>query len=230
MKTKITLLLFLVLSVAVSHAQTEYKLRQLMDFLNTKMTREEWNKNPDQSNFKGSPYLEDDFTEGTVYTVQKDKYVDVPMRYNIYNDDVEFKNTSGKVLAIAKPDEIEKVEIGNHQLFYIPYVITKKVKQGYLELVEGGNASLFIKHSVIFKDAEAPGAYKEAEPAQFVTMADEFYIRIGEEAAEMITNKKDLIEIFADHKNEIETYIKKHKIKTNKVDSLSELVKYYNSL
>lgn len=232
MKTKITLLLSLMLTINISHAQqTEYKLRELMDFLHTKsVTEGEWNKDLNQRNIKGSPYLENDFTNGTVYTVQKDKYVDVPMRYNIYNDEIEFKNTNGEVQAIATPEEIEKVVIGKYQLFYIPYIVSKKEKHGFFELVEGGNASLFIKPSVTFKNAEAPSAYKEAVPAQFVRKVDEYFIRVGKEPASLATNKKDLIESFPEHKDEIKAFIKKHKTRTNNVDSLSELVKYYNTL
>ncbi len=222
-------------TVFVSHAQTEYyDLRDLRDlgyFVQLKkIATGELHKELGLSDIKGSPYLDDNYINGTVYTVKKEKYVNVPMRYNIYTDEIEFKNSNGEVLAMDTPETIEKVEIGDHQFYYISYNLLKKVEHGYFELVDGGNASLFNRYEVILRKAEAPGAYKDAAPAQFVRKMDEYYIRVGNEPAALATNKKDLIEIFPDHKNEIAAFIKKHKTKTNKVDSLAELVKYFNSL
>lgn len=231
MKTKIMLFIVLALTSSIVYAQGIYELKQAMDFYGiNKLATGEWKDVLTQSDIEGSPYLDDNFINGTVYTVQKDKYVNVPMRYNIFNDEVEFKNSEGQVQAIATPEIIEKIEINNHQLFYIPYISSKKIKHGFFELVEEGNASLFTKQKIIFKDAETAGAYKKAAPAQFINNGDEYYIQVGKDAALLVTNKKDLINIFPDHIDKVKAFVKKHKTKTNKVDSLAELVKYYNSL
>ncbi len=231
MKTKIILFICLISTVVISHAQTVYQSKNLMEYIQSKrIASGEWNNELKRSDIKGSPYLDENFINGTIYTMQKEKYENVPMRYNIYSDDIEFKSFNGDALAIAAPETLEKVEIGNHQFYYIPYILSKKIEHGYFERIEGENASLFTRYEVIFKDAEAAGAYKDASPAQFVRKMDEYFIRVGDEPAAIITNKKDLIDIFPDHKNEVEVFIKKHKTKTNKVDSLAELVKYYNSL
>ena len=230
MKTKI--MFFLLLSVStVVQAQVNYEIRQGIEFfLTNKMNMGELKNDLNLSDIQGSPYLKDEFVNGSIYTVQNEEYVDVPMRYNVYNDEMEFKDANGEVKAIAAPEVLEKIEIGNQKLYYIPYWAAKKMKHGYFDLVTGGKASLFIKHKVIFKDAEEPGAYKEEVPARFIKDQDEYYIRIGKEAAVIVGNKKDLFEIFPDHKDNIEAFIKKNKIKTNKAESLLELVNYYNTM
>lgn len=230
MKTKIMFFVLLVLSATVS-AQSGYEIKSALDFYRiNNLTKGEWGSDMDQSEIEGSPYLEDDFVKGTIYTTQKERYIDVPMRYNIYNDEIEFKNSDGKILALAAPDLVEKIEIGKQSLFYMPYFLAKKMKRGFFELISDGKASLYIKHRVILQKPEKPAAYKEAVPAKFVKDKDEFYIRVGMEAAMEVGNKKDLVDIFPNNKDKIEAFIKKHKIKTNKAESLTELVNYYNSL
>ncbi len=212
-------------------AQTNYELRQAMDLFKTnKMLRGDSRGLLTENDIEGSPYLEDDFINGSVYTTSKTQYVDVPLRYNIYNDQLEFKSEDNTVQALAAPESIEKVEFGKYKMVYVPYSVTKKIRRGFFIVLEEGKASLYEKPNVIFKQPTEPGAYKEAEPARFVKSADEYYIRVGNSQAKLAGNKKDLIEIFPDHQKQIETFIKKHNVKSNKPETLKELVQYYNSL
>jgi hypothetical protein len=45
-----------------------------------------------------------------------------------------------------------------------------------------------------------------------------------------VSKPKDLLEVFSGHKDEVAAFIKKNKVKTNNVESLKELVQFYNSL
>jgi len=212
-------------------AQSNYELRQAMDLFKTnKMLRDDSRGLLSEKDFQGSPYLDDNFVKGSVYTTSKTEYVDVPLRYNIYNDQIEFKTGDNRVQALAVPESIEKIEFGNYKMVYIPYSISKKVRRGFFVTLAEGKASLYEKPRVTFKEATEAGAYKEAEPAKFVRNTDEYYIRVGENQAKLVGNKNDLLEVFPDHQKQLETFIKKNKIKPNKPESLKELVKYYNSL
>ena len=214
-----------------SLAQTNYELRQAMDLFKTnKMIGGDSKGLLTESDIKGSPYLEDNFVKGTVYTTTKAQYVDVPLRYNIFNDQIEFRAEDSSIQALATPEIVEKVEIGKYKMVYAPYSIAKKIKKGFFIVLEEGKASLYSKPNIIFKDATEPAPYKEAEPAKFIRKSDEYYIQVGNSQAKMVGNKKDLYEIFPDNIKQIETFIKKQKIKTNDPESLKELVIYYNSL
>ena len=116
------------------------------------------------------------------------------------------------------------------ELCYIPYAVSKEIKRGYFIQLEKGKATLYNRPVVIFTEAEKAGAYQEAEPAKYVRISDEYYIRIGNDEAKSVSNKKDLIDAFPDNKNKTETFIKNNKVKSNKAEGLKELVNYYNSL
>lgn len=178
----------------------------------------------------GSPYLDEEFQTGSIYTTQKLQYVDIQLRYNIYNDNIEFKTPSGEIQALANPDVVEIAVFGNNQFVYSSYVEANKFKKGFLVVIEEGKASLFSKPVVAFKEATQPAAYKQPEPAKFVKKADEYYLRIGNEPAVSIKGKKDLIAVFPDNQKAIEDFIDKNKIKIGKPEGLKEVVRYYNSL
>jgi len=230
MKTYLLILVLFAGSLK-GYSQSVYELRGTMDlFRANKMASGDWMKSLSESEIEGSPYFNDEFLKGTVYTTSKTKYEDVDLRYNIYNNQLEFKTPDGQVQGLATPEIIEFVELGGYKFVYAPYYVSKKISQGFFQIIEEGKATLYSRAEVTFKKAEEPGAYKEAEPAKFVRKPDIYYIRVGKDAAVRISRKKDLLEVFPDFKKEIAAFIKKNKVKPNKTDKLKELVQYYNSL
>jgi hypothetical protein len=183
-----------------------------------------------EANINGTPFLNDEFIEGSIFTTSKTQYVDVPLRYNIYNDQIEFQLGEAPVQALAAPETIELIEYGDFVFEYAPYTNAKKIKRGFFIVKEKGNATLYSKPQVIFENAKKPAAYQDAVPARFLNRPDEYYIRVGKEPAMLIAKKKDLEEVFPDHKDEISGFIKKNKVKPNDQESLKELVQFYNSL
>ncbi len=233
MKKSIFYLIFILTLNGISYAQLPltYGVRKTMDLYETnKLTSGNGTHILTQNEIEGSPYLQDEFVSGSIYTIQKLMYIEILLRYNIYNDNLEFKLPSDEVQALSAPEIVEKAIIGDIQLNYSPFLRANKIRHGFLLLLEEGKASLFSKPVVAFKEATEPAAYKLAEPAKFVRKADEFYIRIGNEPAKLITGKKDLIESFQDNRDKVENYIDKNRIKTNKAEDLKKVVSFYNSL
>ena len=212
-------------------SQDIYQIREAMDFFRTnQLNNGDWKNTLTQNDIMGSPYLNDEFINGTIFTTSKFQYDDVPLRYNIYNDQIEFKTPQDEIQALAMPEIVESIEYGEYKMVYIPYSNSKKIRNGFFKVEIEGNASLYLKSEIAFKKAEEAGAYKEAESAKFVNKPNSFYIQVGHKQAIKVGNKKELVKIFPDHQNEITTFIKKNKIKTSKSEGLKILVEYYNSL
>lgn len=225
-------LLFSILLGFAFQSQAQYETRQAIDFYNsTKIARGELKTMLTENDIEGSPYLNDEFIEGTIYTTSQTKYVDVPLRYNIFNEQIEFKAGDGPVQALAAPETVEKVEFGDYKMVYAPYTLSRKIRRSFFrELESGDRAVLLARPQVLFEDAKEPAAYQEAEPPKFIRKSDDYYIRVGKEPAVMISRKKDLEEVFPNHKKEVRSFIKKNKVKPNKPERMAELVQYYNSL
>lgn len=232
MKYLYFLLLISCLMPLTTWAQSEYEIRQAIDLFNSNsIAKGDFKTMLSESDIEGSPYLNDEFIEGTVFTTSKTQYVGVPLRYNIYSDQIEFKAGDGTVLALAAPETVEKVQFGEYKMVYIPFTISKKIRRGFFrELETGDKAVLLARLQVIFEDAKEPAAYQEAEPPKFIRKSDDYFIRIEKEPAVLISRKKDLELVFPNHKKEVNSFIKKNKVKPNKPERLTELVQYYNSL
>ncbi|HPF51856.1 MAG TPA: hypothetical protein PK335_09800 [Draconibacterium sp.] len=229
---KFVIFLVLVLSSALfAKAQVDYTLRNAYEFYRSnRVATGEYRNVLTEKDIQGSPYLNDEFIKGSIYTLSKTQYADIPLRYNIYNDEIEFETEDKKVAALDAPEVVEKVTFGNYTMEYIPFEVAKKVKKGFFEILLKGKASLYARPDVEFHQAKAPQPYKDAEPAKFIRKADNYYLRFGMEPAVSCGNKKELVESFPEHKNEMEAFIKKNKINVKKEDELKKLVEYYNSL
>ncbi|KAF0237048.1 MAG: hypothetical protein FD181_2249 [Prolixibacteraceae bacterium] len=233
MKNYFLTFLFTVCLIGFSRAQLplSYDIREKMDFyLANKFIEREFKGVLSEGEIDGSPYLNREFENGSIYTVQRQQYNEIPLRYNIYNDNLEFKTPDNQIMDLAAPEIVEKAVLGNNVLTYAPYLMANKTKTGFFLILEAGKASLFAKPEVVFQKATEPAAYKDAVPAKFVKNPDEYYIRIGSEQAVIISSKKDLIAAFPDNRDKIESFISRNKIKTNKPEGLKEVVKYYNTL
>lgn len=230
---KITIvIIFLLFFTGLSFAQgtVDYQTQQTYDLFKRREFLSKTGNNLDLSQIEGSPYLNDEFENGTIYTTEKQQYVDVPLRYNIYNEQLEFKSPQGIIQALATPEILELAKFGDTQIAYQPYISGNKTKNGFFIVLSTGKASLYSKPEIAFKEATEPAAYKEAEPPKFLRKSDEYYLRFDSTPAKRIGNKKDLIAAFPDKQSEIKSYISKNKIKAGKAESLKKLVEYYNSL
>ena len=63
------------------------------------------------TNYEGSPYLSEDFVSGEVYDSKK-KFTGLLLRYNIFNDNIEFMQ-KGTTYALYAEPRIVKVLLGN---------------------------------------------------------------------------------------------------------------------
>lgn len=231
MKRYFTAIIFFLTAISFSYSQDIYQMHKAMDFFKINQLHSgKWESTLTENNIQGSPYLNDEFVNGTIFTTSKLQFVDVPLRYNIYNDQIEFKTPENEVQALATPEIVESVDFGNFKMVYVPFSNAKRIRHGFFKIELEGNASLYARSEITLKKATKAGAYEEAKPPKFINKLDTYYIRIGIEQAQKVGNKKELLEIFPDHHNKISTFIKKNKIKTNNPEKLKELVQFFNSL
>ncbi|MDN5199820.1 hypothetical protein QQ008_00560 [Fulvivirgaceae bacterium BMA10] len=178
---------------------------------------------------QGSPYLSKEFIRGEVHLKSKSKYKDVPLRYNIYNDDIEFEK-DGQVFALGSKIHIDQVVIGLDTFVYLTYLERETVKQRYFKSLVRGKASLLIKMNTIFKEKKASTGILLEQPAQFDRQQDVLFIKVDNKLAIRIPGKKKLSAIFEDKQELMAAFIKAEKLSTRNQLDLVKLVNYYNSL
>lgn len=184
----------------------------------------------EKSEIKGTPYENDQFVNGEIFTNAQQHFSDIPLRYNMNSNQMEFKRPEGDVYEISPAEMIDSILIGPSKYIYTAYKSGSKSLKGYFKVLAGGTPALLLKMSVILKAAEPAAPYKEPVPATFERKPDEFYLLLSAGEAVKLSGKKDLLEILTSHTNELEQFIKDNKVKFTRQEDLISLMKYYNSL
>ncbi|MBO3100228.1 hypothetical protein [Gelidibacter pelagius] len=232
MKRKFFILIILLIVSIQVKGQYNYNVIPTMDYFRiVEMTEKDLTIILSELDIEGSPYLEENFTNGTIYTTSKQKIIDIPVRYNIYSDNLEFKTPEAKILAISNPETLELIDFGKYKMEYISYVNKKQIKSSFFKIVEEGNATLYAKPEVFFQEEVKGDGIRPSRSAKFIPKSDLYYISIDNKPAVKIESKKDLINVLSDQQKEILLFLKENKVKNiTKDDQLQRIVKYYNSL
>lgn len=178
-----------------------------------------------EKDIKGSPYLNKDFIPATVYTNKNIHYTSIPLRYNIFNDVMEFRLPNDSVLAISNPNIIRKIEIGGQTFIYL---YTDMKNGGYYSLKVEGKAQLLSKYNVKFNDEVPAGAFQQEKPPSFQLRANSYFIKMKDNFPARISKKKDLKRIFGDRSAEMLSYFKYEKLNLHEEADLIQLVEYFN--
>jgi len=176
----------------------------------------------------GTPYLEDDFQEGTVVTV-KGVFSAVPMRYHVEGDYVEFRQKDVTYILDPSPS-VKKVSLPAAQLVVDHYDIKGASLYGYYVLLDSGKLTLLMKKKTMLHPAQAPKAIEtDGKPARYEKQGDEFFYKLNGGAVIEIVSVKKMLEALTDHRDEVKTFVSQEKISKKQRD-LVRLAEYYNQL
>jgi hypothetical protein len=176
----------------------------------------------------GSPYLNDEFTSGTIYFDKKFKIEKIPLRINLYNGDMEFKEKD-VTMAIAEPQRVDKVVMGEYTFIYIPE--NKKAKVGgFVRMWNPELPSIITKMEIDFKKKEPAKPYVEPLPDRFEKGHDKHFLLTSTHEIEKITSVKKLIQAIGEHESELSDFAKQEKVSSGNIEELVKLLEYYHSL
>jgi len=213
-------------------AQNQETISNPYNYINTYASDEvKYNTSVKNVSFKeiqGSPYLIDSFVVGSVYSNNNGQVQNIPIRYNIFTDNIEYIMGESSVLELKNPETVDKVEFGNYKLIYLSQSNKNKSRNGFFIVLTEGNATLLSKPAVTLLNPTHPGGYNDAQPPRFSRNTDTYYIKVGKNKAKIIRNKRHLITSFPDSREELSKYIKTHNTKISDQKSLINLVQYYN--
>lgn len=207
-------------------AQDSYiasEVRDLKDRLN-------WNKTiqTPSADIQGSPYLNEEFQPGDVYYDGKYKITQLPIRYNLHTDEMEYKE-KGAILAFADPNSIDKIIIGNRFFVYIKENTQNKVS-GFVQIWNEQYPAITTKIKVDFFPKEEAKPIVEAKPARYERGHSKHYLMKNEYGLEKIGSVKKLIKSLGKHESELSAFAKKEKISGSKPEQMAKMLEYYHRL
>lgn len=177
---------------------------------------------------EGSAYLNDEFIIGTVTLNTGVKYSNIPLRYNVYNDEIEFRSNSGKLFNIHNPESIKELTIGDSKFIYTDCILHKRNEKLFVEVILESNISLLKRYKMKLNPPKEAETHKPAQSYSLVKIPSEFLIRKSDGTARLFKNKKELLTLLSDKSDKIDKLIKQQKLSANNEQDLKTIVKYYN--
>ena len=198
------------------------------EFYSKKMIESSISKNSlDISDIQGSPYLNNDFQTGSIVTTSNTNYNDISIRYNIFNDEMEFKGNDNNIYSFEK-STIKNLFIGNTEYVFKAFSIKNSLRRSYFEVLTKGTVTLLKQYHVRFEEEQPAKAFADPVPAKFNRLRSDYFIFSNKEA-QKFSGFKDLSELLPDKRTEIEKFIKSKKLKISNEEDIIKVIDFYNS-
>jgi len=222
---------FILLFVLTNSLNAQTMLNGLMDsYRFKKMTDGAYsNFNLKMSEIQGTLYLNEEFSTGKIITSEGATFENIPLRYNAYSDDLEFQKGED-TYNIDPKTIIRRAEFGGAVFGCMKYDSFGKIQNGLFEILTEGKATLLVKYTIKFLEKEKVQAFADPKPARFDAPKKEYYMTMDGAPAKLITNKKSLLELFGDRKDEMESYISKNKLSVREDEGLTKIIAHFNTL
>lgn len=188
----------------------------------------------ENNKIEGSAYIYENFTPAKISASENDIFY---VRYNALRDEFEVKGDNNKAYALNRFRRDIIVEL---VAFKKSYQIHEYVERngndnfGYFDVLTPSNQNtvLLKKESIKFlKEKYATTTYGTARPARYERATDDFYLKFGEESAQLApTNKKKFAMLFPGKEKQILDFIKSERIKLKDEKDLIKIINFTNTL
>lgn len=222
------ILTLLIISIAGSSGFSQSSVMRSLSDLSDQYTLSKARGILEYSDVEGSPYLNEAFVPGEVVINDTMVYSKIPVRYNIYNDRIEFQTSAGQILEIDILEQKTSYKIGSQFFISTDYIDRGEEEKGILEFLVDGKIQLYKQYIVDFKQATETKGYEDAKPNRFVRQDDEFLLVIDQGKPETFRNSKELMEKLTLINPGIEQYKKSQKLKLRSEEDLIRLIRYCN--
>lgn len=181
------------------------------------------------SNTKGTPYLLEDWANGTVKLQKGEIFKDIALKYDIVNDILIFKNP-GDGQPLAFKDAVKEFKIAaqpssqnNDLLFRNGY---KPNPQHFFQVLEDGKVQLIKRNSKIVKESRE---FNSASTTKAFYPVSDYYIVKGGELIRIRKFKNDVLANL-DKQDQLMNFLEKNNLKLKSEEELIKIIHHYNSL
>ena len=178
---------------------------------------------------EGSPYFNANFTLGKIVYREGDSLAPVPLRYNAYEDAIEYFLNGHTMQLLAYP-EVERVHMGDSIFVFGQHPHRRELLTGYYILLEAGPISLLEKPRMRLMEPQAAKPMQEAKPSRFSPEDPLYCLEFSDGHIEEFSSLKQLKNLLKDFEPDLSGFIKKQKISPRNPKELQELIQYINTL
>lgn len=180
---------------------------------------------------EGSPYYPDNYSAARLSFTNGKKNSAVKAKLNLYDNTILYMNDKGVEMEVIVP--VLKIEFadsvyGGYNIVFKNGFSGNNLKEKiYYQVLDSGKLTLLKHIAVNYRDFTPYGTAVitrqfEQKPAYFI-LIESAVNKIGK-------NGENILDILADKKNEINTYISTHNLRLKYEPDLVSVIRYYNSL
>ena len=222
--------IFLYILLFLSFSNVSAQIFLSLDDFSQRMRRNDKPKiiTEETKNIEGNAFAQDEFIAGRIVKFDGVSYIDIPMKYNIYNDQLEFEDNEGIPFYIGNPKEFKEILIGKQRYVYRDYIYKNKSISGIYELLSEGTISLVKKERILVEDSEPDQHFKLAKRARFEHLPSEYFVVKDRMYISRINSIKGMVKLLGGNKL-LTQYSRLNKLKFTNESDLKKLILYYNS-
>lgn len=175
----------------------------------------------------GSPYYQDDWQPGAIYNNDNTYTELTQLKYNVYIDELVFLH-EGTQYIVPRKLKIERFTLGEEE-FIGAY---DGERYSFFKVYEPGKPAMLLKnYKCIVEKGEPSKGYIPATKDEFIVKEKIYVYKPGLDAMEILPRRgQEILPYLQDKRDELETYIKRNRLKMRKLEDLVEIVRYYDSL
>lgn len=188
--------------------------------------------NPLYNGAEGSRYLNEEFVPARINDIKETQLV----RFNVVENTIEIKESSGNVLSLSKSHKyvIKLLDGSNSHYETLAYKDEdgKTATTFFEKLHETKDFSLFLKERIKFIPAKPEkSSYEKAVPAKFIKGNKIFYV-IGfpnnpNGMTALPGKRKSFLKLFRNKAKPIEKFIKANKLDIDQKESVIKILEYF---
>ncbi len=183
---------------------------------------------------EGNPFFIESFRSSTIKLVSGLEFNNVIARLDLYKQIIQIK-LNGDTVKMVLPGSIAEIifydtvqSLLNEYKFQTGYPeIDNLNRNNFYRVLSDGKVTL-LKSSI--KKINKTKNEMSGETSSQFDIYDDHYLYVKYEMKRVKKDKEYILNLLADKRNELETYITAQKLNFKSIDSIKKLIDYYNSL
>jgi hypothetical protein len=180
----------------------------------------------------GTPFLNPKFVNGSLITTDSLMYTSIPLRYNVFKDEMEFKIGDEEIpRVIANPRSFLFIHIDGLNFQYLAFSDNNRPSQGYFQVLNEGPCQVMMRRRTDYAEPKGAHGFEKALPARFEEKRNIYFIRFGRQLPQEVRlNRRNILGIFEKKQEAIADFVKEYSLSYRSVEDLIKIATYYNQL
>ena len=151
-------------------------------------------------------------------------------RFNVLNKSIELKNKNG--IRSIRPNRVEAAMVGNRYFTVVPAdQIRGEANSSFFEVLALGEVNLYALHLLKTRMTGSNSITTAYNGEKEYYIGEQlYYHKTDGLCQELKVNKKNILRLFGDRKDEVEVFRRDKKLKYKSKEDLIQIFEFYNSL